>query len=93
VEHVETYGYFTPCFAGSLIGKMGTHPRQHAAAACMRVRATCQGISGSFSSYATFAITMRVSRLSWSYGQHWSQPSRRSCTPPLRIIVWRVSTK
>jgi hypothetical protein len=26
VEHVETYGYFTPCFAGSLIGKMGTRP-------------------------------------------------------------------
>ena len=27
VEQVETYGYFTPCFARSLIGKMGTHPR------------------------------------------------------------------
>ena len=26
VEQVETYGYFTPCFARSLIGKMGTHP-------------------------------------------------------------------
>jgi IS1 family transposase/transposase-like protein len=26
VEHVETYGYFTPCFAGSLTGKMGTRP-------------------------------------------------------------------
>src|SRR5262249_9102713 len=26
VEHVETYGYITPCFAGSLIGKMGTRP-------------------------------------------------------------------
>jgi hypothetical protein len=26
VEHVETYGYFTPCFAGSLIGKMGAVP-------------------------------------------------------------------
>jgi len=26
VGYIETYGYFTPCFAGSLIGKMGTHP-------------------------------------------------------------------
>jgi hypothetical protein len=26
VEYVETNGYFTPCFAGSLIGKMGTRP-------------------------------------------------------------------
>jgi len=26
VEHAETYGYFTPGFADSLIGKMGTHP-------------------------------------------------------------------
>jgi len=26
VEQVETYGYFTPCFARSLIGKIGTHP-------------------------------------------------------------------
>src|SRR5262249_23681811 len=25
-EHVETYGDFTPGFAGSLIGKTGTHP-------------------------------------------------------------------
>ncbi len=25
MEQVETYGYFTPCFARSLIGKMGTH--------------------------------------------------------------------
>jgi len=28
VGYIETYGYFTPCFAGSLIGKMGTHPLQ-----------------------------------------------------------------
>jgi hypothetical protein len=26
VEHVEAYGYFTPRFAGSLTGKMGTRP-------------------------------------------------------------------
>src|SRR2546426_878823 len=26
VEHVETYGAFTPCSAGSLTGKMGTCP-------------------------------------------------------------------
>jgi hypothetical protein len=26
VEHVETHGDFTPGFAGSLIGKMGTRP-------------------------------------------------------------------
>jgi insertion element IS1 protein InsB len=26
VEHVETYGYVTPGFAGSLTGKMGTRP-------------------------------------------------------------------
>src|SRR4030095_8648731 len=26
VEHVETYGDFTPCSAGSLTGKMGTRP-------------------------------------------------------------------
>jgi hypothetical protein len=27
VEQGETYGSFTPGFAGSLIGKMGTRPR------------------------------------------------------------------
>ena len=26
VEHVEAYGYFTPCSAGSLTGKTGTRP-------------------------------------------------------------------
>ena len=26
MEHVEAYGYFTPRFAGSLTGKMGTRP-------------------------------------------------------------------
>ena len=26
MEHVETYGYFTPCSVGSLTGKMGTRP-------------------------------------------------------------------
>jgi hypothetical protein len=26
VEHVETYGYFTLCSAGSLTGKMGIRP-------------------------------------------------------------------
>jgi hypothetical protein len=26
VEHVETYGDFTPCAAGKLTGKMGTCP-------------------------------------------------------------------
>jgi hypothetical protein len=26
MEHVETYGYFTPCSAGSLTGKLGSRP-------------------------------------------------------------------
>ena len=29
MEHVETYGYIISCFAGSLIGKMGTRPWQN----------------------------------------------------------------
>ena len=27
MEHVETYGYFTPCSAGSLTGKLGSRPQ------------------------------------------------------------------
>jgi uncharacterized protein (DUF433 family) len=29
VEHVETDGYFTPCSAGSLTGKLGSRPHAH----------------------------------------------------------------
>ena len=38
VEHVETYGYFTPCSAGSLTGKMGTRPSVHSAPNLSRIR-------------------------------------------------------